>query len=398
MKGKRVICYIQAYDNAETVGAAIRSVQAQSYKNWLCFVLSNGNESTRSAPNYTLDAIKSAAGQDKRFVILNKRENNINIGFHMLFCLAKIFPDSYICMLDADDEYEPDFFQRAVAFAEEKKLDIVACGIRFLQKEKAGDAGAVPLRTKELPADRVFRKEQFTEEFLTYKPFFNAVWGKLYRAHVLTEKGGGYFTEDAVNAIHSLSRSEAIGILSGVGYKYYQYKIRKPTCGTNTVNVLRQQRSCTRGKNFSVYAAYGVMMDFLRSHGTVSTEVYEYMQAVLFGWFGDFYDRVLTLQDDERTVAGYACDLVFHEKFDELMAYRGSGAYNNLRGYQERLDFCRRLRWLLLCQESVRNRRFLWVKELPCSAGTARKLRRAVEKLDMTIRALSQQQEQEVRE
>ncbi len=398
METKRVICYIQAYDNAETVGAAIRSVQAQTYENWLCFVLSNGNKSTRSAPDYTLDAIKSAAGQDKRFVILNKRENNISISHGMLPRLAKIFPDSYICLLDADDEYEPDFFQRAVAFAEEKKLDIVACGIRFLQKEKAGDSEAVLLRTKELPEDRVFRKEQFTEEFPTYKTFFNALWGKLYRAHVLTEKGAGYYVDDTVNVIHSLSRSEAIGILSGAGYKYYQYKIRKPTCGTNTANIVRQQRRFTRSRIFSVYATYGVMMDFLRSHGTVSTEVYEYMQAVLFGWFGDFYNRVLTLQDDERAMAGYAYDLVFHEKFDELMAYRGSGAYNNLRGYQERLDFCRRLRYLLLCQESVRNRQLLWVKGLRCSAGTARKLRKTVEKLDITIRALSQRQEQEVRE
>ena len=135
-------------------------------------------------------------------------------------------------------------------------------------------------------------------------------------------------------------------------------------------------------------------MEFLRAHGEVSPEVDEYMRAVLFGWFGDYYARTLLPLQDEAVFASLAARLVFHPKFDELMRFRDSGAYDNLRDYRQRLDFCKRLRHTLLGQQMVRNRRVLWQGNLPCTRPVRRELDRIIAKLEGTIRIVSKLREE----
>jgi len=135
------------------------------------------------------------------------------------------------------------------------------------------------------------------------------------------------------------------------------------------------------------------VLSFLRSRGTVDKALYEYTQAVLFGWFGDYYARTLLPIQDEAVVASLAARLVFHPKFDELMRYPGSGKYDNLLDYQQRIDFCKRLRHTLMAQKMVRNRRVLWRKDLPCTQATRRQLDRTIARLEETIRTLSELKE-----
>lgn len=91
----------------------MQSVLDQTYTDWLCFVLSNGNKNTVNAPNWSFDVIKNFAAKDSRFIVWNKKTNAVDIYIPMLYHLARSFPDSYICSLDADDVYQNDFFERA---------------------------------------------------------------------------------------------------------------------------------------------------------------------------------------------------------------------------------------------------------------------------------------------
>ena len=50
---RKVICYIQAFDCEKTIEAAMQSILNQTYKNWICFVLSNGNPVFISLVEYT---------------------------------------------------------------------------------------------------------------------------------------------------------------------------------------------------------------------------------------------------------------------------------------------------------------------------------------------------------
>ena len=243
------------------------------------------------------------------------------------------------------------------------------------------------LKRRELDDNLIVKGEDFCHKFIQYRSFFNEMWGKLYRADTL-------FTFD------NLSKCHAIGILSGTSHKFYQFEKRKATNATAMVNanaantvvktssgnnavvdILRRPKK----NRYDVYYTYDVIVTFLRTHGEIDAELYEYMQAVLFGWLGDIYSRTLLLTTDEEKLTEHVGMLVFNPKFDELMGYRDSGKYGNLRGYKDRREFCILLRNMLAYQPIIRNREGY----LECSEETNRKLERLIEKLDATIRDLS---------
>lgn len=405
--GAKVICYIQAFDCERTIEAAMQSVLDQTYENWLCFVLSNGNRNTAAAPNATFDVIKNFAAKDNRFVVMNKKVNVVGMTGYAMSGLASRFPGSYLCALDADDEYERDFFHRGVTLAETHHLDIVACGTEIIQKEQAGEREGTLIKRRQIEEDLVIPKDQFTSRFMTYKPFFNETWGKLYRAELfpsdkteeraLREMVGGRFAADLLLALFLLSKSRAMGVLSGTSHKYFQYLRRPGTNASIMANAtLAKEQSRRPGKmRYSIYSTHEIVMDFLRKHGEVDQALYEYTQAVLAGWLESYFTHALLPVQDEAAVAVLAAQLVFHPKFDGLMRYQGSGRYDNLRNYQQRMEFCWRLRYMLIAQHSVYNRKWLWKEGLRCSPATRKKLDRIIKKLEETIQMLSGLQEGE---
>lgn len=403
--GKRVICYIQAFDCEHTIEAAMRSVLNQTYDNWLCFVLSNGNKNTAKAPNWSLDIIRSVAAQDSRFVVLNKRGNYINMYIPTLYYLANRFPDSYICSLDADDEYQSDFFERGVAFAESRRLDIAACGTEIIQKEDVTARDGVLLSRREVKEDLMIEGVDFTRLFPVYKPFFNEMWGKLYRTELFGPSYGrkyakrhffGRFLPDTLFTVDNLSRSERIGLLSGTSHKFYQYRRRRANNATSLANssTVNRKYSLFHGRHLlSVYSTHETVMSFLRSRGEITEDLYEYIQAVLFGWYRDYYTRTLLTTQREKSFAVLASELVLHPKFDEVMLYQDSGKYDNLRDYIRRREFCRQLYHLTVCQEALRNsgpqiQIGPVLLDRKCSLSTRRRLARVAEKLERTLRAL----------
>lgn len=405
--GKQVICYIQAFDCEDTIEAAMQSVLEQTYKNWRCFVLSNGNENTAKTPNRTFDVLKSFAEKDSRFVVLNKRKNNVYIYIPMLYALANRFQDRYICSLDADDAYQNDFFERGVAFAEAHDLDIVACGTEIILKEDAKSKDGVLVRKRAVDKNQIIKAQDFTRLFPMYKPFFNEMWGKIYRTELFGQQYNWNYAEkhffrrflpDTLFTIDNLSRSSAIGILSGVSHKFYQYRYRKADNATAIVNLISATDWATAARNrYSLYDTYGRVLQFLSAHGKVGSEVYEYMQAVLFGWFGDFYSRTLLPMHNDSQFAKWASSLVFHPKFDELMHYQDSGKYDNLRNYERRREFCELLYNTAVCQKAIRNSGFQFriganLVDRPGSLVTQRKINRVVQKLENTMQVISEMQ------
>jgi hypothetical protein len=393
MTRKQVICYIQAFDCEETVEAAMRSVLNQTYNNWRCFVLSNGNKHA----NQVLNIIKKVASEDNRFVVLNKQHNLLDMYPFMLLHLAGLFPDSYICSLDSDDEYKPDFFERAVTFAEEHKLDVVACGTEIFLKQSVDDEEKTLTSRRELKENLIVRRAEYTLKFPLYKSFFNEIWGKLYNTDILRDKS--YFNEkflrknifleflpDSRFEINVLSKCDALGVLSGTSHRFFQFVKRKPTNATlisNTAAASRVQvfRVFRKQQRFSVYSTYNVFMDFLRENGETDDSLYEYMQAVLFGWFEDFYGRIILETTAPGKIVKYAWDIVFNDKFDELMMYKDSGKYNNLRNFEKRKEFVDKLRFFLSCQEEMRNG---WL-HLPVKL----KLNKIIDKLEQIGKLLS---------
>lgn len=378
---KQIFCIIQAFACEETIEAAMQSLLDQTYKNWRCFIVNNGNT------DRSFDIIKNFSARDARFIVLNKSRNDTSISWRMLLDVAKRFPDSFLCTLDADDIYKSDFFERAVNLAEKNELDIVACGTEVTLKKNASSRKEKLLKRRELATNLVVRKENFTNMFRSYKSFFNEMWGKLYRGKILANIDGGdlaYKTTgrcmpDLWFIYEVLSKCNAIGVISGASHKYYQYIIRDAMNATNIVHF--GSASVFGIDRYSVYDTYDIMMGFLSRHGDISPALYEYMQAVLFSWLEEFYFKALLPMPDEAMVAQHIDKLISEPKFDELMTYRDTGAYDNLRGFVARKAFLERLKYFLIGQQYIRNCVSSANVAVLCEAPTIRLLNKSIEKL-----------------
>ncbi|MCL2218288.1 MAG: glycosyltransferase family 2 protein [Chitinispirillia bacterium] len=404
---KKIICYIQAFACEDTVAATMRSILEQTYENWICFVLSNGNEKVtgNSCINNSFDVIKAAAAKDSRFIVINKRLNDLDMYIQYIYHLSQMYPGSYICSLDSDDEYESDFFERAAAFAEENRLDIVAGGTSIYLKEAVDSEDKTLLSKRQLNEDLIVESKNFAGDFIRYKPFFNEMWGKLYSTNLFQGKGKfnkshcykkffGRFLPDSLFTIDTLSNCKRIGVLSGTSHRFYHF-VKRPAynatqianaavaCRQDSFNMLTL-RKILYNQVFSVYNTYDAFMAFLGSFGEISDELYEYMQAVLFGWFNDFYQRNFLEAQKTKLLAKRVGEFVFNDKFDEVIKYKAGDKYGNLRNFIERKRFVDMMYSFILAQEKVDNG---WY-----TSSVKSKIRKIAAKLKDTSEALSKLQ------
>jgi glycosyltransferase involved in cell wall biosynthesis len=350
---KKVICYIQAFDCESTIEKTMMSVLNQTYSNWLCFVLANG----KAYGENSFDVIKNVAQRDRRFIVLNKSKNMIDMYIMFLYKLSKQFPDSWICSLDSDDCYEPDFFERAVNLAEQNDLDLIACGTKIVLKETTTATEEKLLSERKLASGEnlIIKSDDYTKMFSTYKPFFNEMWGKLYSTNLFVDKKYTikyaqknfflHFLPDSLFTLDALSRTKKIGVLFGTSHIFYQFVKRSIHNATVMSNYdhMKRKRVFSTFPTFSTFSTFSTVMEFLKSHGTVDNSLYEYMQAVLCGWFDDYYFRTLIYVTDTDKLINMVYLFVFNEKFDELMRYKGSGKYNNVKDYGGRIKYIERL-------------------------------------------------------
>lgn len=225
-----------AYNAERTIRRAIESVLSQTYDN-ICYIIRD-NGSTDA----TLEICREYERQDARVQVFHNRVNHAfgdseedqaakraewSVRFHEPPVMAA---HDFSCILDADDTYSPDFFQRAVELANDEDLDIVA-SLTEMIVERTGEKNAVLLPEKPL----IICGEGFSEYFQNYHWYLRQMWGKLFRPRVLV----GYFSyienylkktydvdampygADTIYALHNASNARRIGILPMVGHHYY---------------------------------------------------------------------------------------------------------------------------------------------------------------------------------
>jgi glycogen(starch) synthase len=129
------------YGEHDRVGEAVRSLLAQTYRNIEVVVVNDGSFEPE-------DAVLHDLAEDPRVRLLTKA----NGGEQSARNLGVIDADGdYVAMLDADNAFEPEFVERAVAMLEaDPELPYVTCWLRFVGDgegalEKIGTHGYPPL-------------------------------------------------------------------------------------------------------------------------------------------------------------------------------------------------------------------------------------------------------------
>lgn len=214
---RKVVFYTYAYHAEDTLRRTADSVLSQTYDNWLWYVIDNGSTNRK-----TSNIIHKYAKRDSRVIALANKQNHIwdtgNAWWEIMF---KHEGDDFFCILDADDEYKPDFAEKMLKFAEDHALEVVASGNDFINAVSGKVAGVRCLKT-----NLIITGDKFSEDFVRYHQFMRTMWGKLYKFSVLqkydfSKASGLHYGGDTLFATENFRNANRVGILSESLHKYY---------------------------------------------------------------------------------------------------------------------------------------------------------------------------------
>lgn len=244
MVESKIFVHTRAYNAEKTIRRTIESVLNQSYPNISYLIQDNGSTDS------TYAICKEYAEKDNRIILVHNEQNNKfsvqEEQYHQLILSylggETLGDNDFFCLLDADDEYLPAFFERAMRFSQTENLDIIAIGTEMVQEETGLKVGE-----QCWPHDIVIAGSDFPKYFPNYHWYMRQVWGKLYRRRCLTgiqeqinlflknelgdaaQKGLAYGV-DTLRTLFVFQKAERIGFLAGFGHRYY---VQEKSVSTN---------------------------------------------------------------------------------------------------------------------------------------------------------------------
>ena len=212
----KVIVYTQAYNAEKTLSRAVDSILAQTYGDFIYYLLDNGST------DKTGDMIKSYAREDKRIVPMFNEQNNLYQDGGLFDFFEYHDDEDLFCMCDADDEYYVDFLEKSLTFMTDHSLDIAVSGSDFIDEDTKKLCGARKLERDMILAE----KAAWDELFIHYHQFTRTAWGKLYKLKVLRNwqlcnPNGIWYGFDTLFVQRAFLRADRVGVLAASLHKYY---------------------------------------------------------------------------------------------------------------------------------------------------------------------------------
>ena len=215
----RAVFYTSAYNAEKTIERTIKSVLNQTHQDFIYYLCDN------VSTDKTKEIIETYAAKDNRII---PWYNKISYGKRLclVFNESNVKDDDYFCVLDADDEYKPDFLEKMLSFIKEHELDIAICGNDVID---VAENKIVEIR--KLGKNLIAEDDGFGKHFPLYHPFSRAVWAKLYRISLLRQadiekyriKFRLSFGSDTLFVLKAYSEANRIGVLAESLHKYYVY-------------------------------------------------------------------------------------------------------------------------------------------------------------------------------
>ncbi|MDR0951760.1 MAG: glycosyltransferase [Oscillospiraceae bacterium] len=228
MRGS-VAVFTRAYNAEIALKRAIESILSQTHSSLKYYLLDNGSN------DETPMIAKHYEAKDNRVLHLKNETNTLHntytgIGWTRFNVLEDILKESgtnscsycdYYASLDADDEYLPDFLEKALAFMEDNDLEAVRVGSYFVES-KTNEI----IRTKEVPEDIILEGRDFADRFPEYRSHVLTTWGGIYSVELLKRcelskiKGFDHMNDTAF--CHEVFRkAKRAGIMATPLHKYY---------------------------------------------------------------------------------------------------------------------------------------------------------------------------------
>jgi glycosyltransferase involved in cell wall biosynthesis len=223
--------------NAEdTIAKAIECVLNQSHPNFRLYLIDNGST------DKTGEIMKKYARRDERVFfnqfcrnfkggfagsLSNFRQNFEHVdSFNLLRNDNILQPEKWVCFIDADDTYAPDYLEKMLRFVKSNDLEMAMCGWDFVRPGKVD--------RRELGENKVLSIAEFAENLPLYDKFTGPVWNKIFSYRIMAEyydyfeekfarlfrDGVFFYGADTCFVYFMLSRLDKIGILGESLYRY----------------------------------------------------------------------------------------------------------------------------------------------------------------------------------
>lgn len=221
----RIYVSTRAYNAEPYIGRAIESILSQTHTNWVYYICNNGST------DRTGEIIEEYADKDSRIKTFHNKENHVyteeSNEFHAFIYNLK--DGEYWCVLDADDEYTPDFMEKTLSFMENNDLDAVMTEYEQIEVE---ENTSKRMQTT-LSADTVVAQHNFDETFVGWFPTLSHMWAILYSAEIIKKYQQPPIPLDGASdtyfAYQLIKNANRLGFIKDSCYRYYIYGKGKNT-------------------------------------------------------------------------------------------------------------------------------------------------------------------------
>lgn len=217
---KRVIVFTQTHNNKKTLERCVNSVLNQTYKDIFYYIADN------ASTDGTREMIQHYAEQDSRVMPVFRNDNLI---WQIYSCIPviqeKFNHDDRFIVLDSDDEYVLDAFEKLLFFMEESNLDIATCAYDFIDGVNGKN-----LNKSNLLSNLVISETDFEARFADYFKFARESHGKMFLLSLFENFKWKSFDNSllygstSIISFEALRNSNKFGVLAERLYKYYIYQ------------------------------------------------------------------------------------------------------------------------------------------------------------------------------
>ena len=177
MNSPKVSVIIPVYNAEQFLEKCITSITGQTLQDIEIICVDDGS------PDNSLQILKQLQEKDSRIVVLSQENGGAGAARNNGLRHAR---GEYLSFLDADDFFEPNMLEEAVAAADQYTADFVVFNSNQYHMDKDSFV-EVPwvLRMKDIPPYMPFTYRQLTDN--VFKTFVGWAWDKLYRRSFVLE-------------------------------------------------------------------------------------------------------------------------------------------------------------------------------------------------------------------
>jgi glycosyltransferase involved in cell wall biosynthesis len=319
-KKSKIYLVTQAYNAEATIGRAIQSALAQTYQVFRYYILDS------ASTDGTMDVINEYAKCDNRIVALRNDFNRLTAYMDLIRDIAeKSDEESVLAMLDADDTYRPDAFEKLLMFMNENDLHI-AVSVNGVISAETGEK----MYSRCIDENTTYHKDNYCWYLPEYFNFMRTVCGKLFSLDVLRKCDFSsaktlVYGADTAFVFEAVKNSDCFGIMGESLYNYYY-------------NLASISFQLSKSRVMAGRTAFETGFSFLSSFGDVGSHNRKYLLQVYFSSIKQLVVEIINradcgserkeyikyLLDDPLTEESFSLAEITHgEKFALMKAMLG---------------------------------------------------------------------------